>query len=105
MEQGLLTQREIEIMMHHYITNYDKAMYLISELPRKGDEFFGKFMFCLSSSKAGTGHGDIIRCLTTSLNELKIAHSEEIVKVKCYSLVHCELYMICCRLNVPTQYY
>ena len=84
MDQGLLTQREIEIMMNESKTNYDKTMYLISELPRKGDEFFGKFMFCLCNSKTGTGHGNIIKCLTASLNELKTTQSEEIVQVQCY---------------------
>ena len=75
MEQDLLTQREIEIMMSDK-TNFDKAMHLISELPRKGDGFFEKFILCLCKSKNGTGHDDIVKSLTVALGEVKRSYLE-----------------------------
>ena len=76
MEQELLTQQEIEIMMSESKTNYDKVMHLISELPRKGDGFFEKFILCLCKSKNGTGHDDIVKSLTVALGEVKKSHLE-----------------------------
>lgn len=81
MNHGLLTQRETEMMRSESRLNYDNAVYLASELPRKGDGFFEKFMFCLCESIDGTGHKDIIRFLTVTLDEVKRAYPEGTPKV------------------------
>jgi len=80
-DQGLLTQREIEIMMNMSKTNYDKTLYLISQLPRNGDGFFEKFILCLCKSGIGTGHSDILKALTVELNDVKRAQSYQVAKV------------------------
>ena len=69
------------MMMSESKLNYDKAMYLISELPRKGDEFFGTFMLCLCNSKDGTGHDHIVKTLTVALDEVKSAYPERAPRV------------------------
>ena len=51
-------------------------MHLISELPRKGDGFFEKFILCLCKSKNGTGDDDIVKSLTAALGEVKKPHLE-----------------------------
>jgi len=81
MDQGLLTQTQVEIMMDLFKTNHEKTIYLISELPKKGDGFFEKFILCLCNSATGTVHSDILKALTVELNDVKRAQSYEVAKV------------------------
>ena len=67
----MLTQRDIQIMSNLCIPDVDKTLHLISILPSKGDGFLAKFVLCLCQSKLGTGHDDIVKSLTTTLNEVK----------------------------------
>ena len=62
--QEMLTMDDYQTLTNKYITDTKKIEHLIYELPRKGNDFFGKFMFCLCESKCGTGHGDIVKALT-----------------------------------------
>ena len=62
--QGLLTTKDYQTLTNKHSTDVEKAEYLIYKLPRKSNDFFGKFMLCLCESKSGTGHGDIVKALT-----------------------------------------
>ena len=71
LENGMLTLRDTQIMTIQTIPDFDKVLHLIVALPRKGDEFFEKFLLCLRESEPGTGHADIVKSLTTTLREVK----------------------------------
>ena len=68
---GLLNEKDLQTLLNTFTTNVDKANYLLGILPRKDHGFFEKFIFCLCQSKDGTGHGDIVKELTTALKEVK----------------------------------
>ena len=62
-EKDMLTDKDYQMLISKSIIDYDKIEYLMDILPRKGDDFFGKFMYCLCMSKPGTGHDDIVKAL------------------------------------------
>ena len=67
----LLTEKDRQKLLNNYITDVDKAQYLLNALPRKGERFFDKFVYCLHQTKRGTGHGDIAKALSTSYKHIK----------------------------------
>ena len=69
-QQDMVTLKDFQFLKNRYITEVEKAEHLICMLPRI-DGFFEKFMLCLCKSKSGTGHNDIVKELTASLNEIK----------------------------------
>ena len=68
---GLLTEKDLQTLLNKYLTDVEKANYLLDILPRKEHGFFETFIFCLCQSKDGTGHGDIVKALTTTMKEVK----------------------------------
>jgi len=66
----LLTDNNYQMLLNRTFTNYEKAEYLLSILPKK-DDFFGKFMLCLCETKSGTGHDNIVKALTITLKEVR----------------------------------
>ena len=75
MEKNMLTSRDKQILMNNLTPDDDKIAYLLVILPKKGQDFFGKFMLSICESKdgTGTGHDDIIKALTAKINELNKA--------------------------------
>ena len=61
--QGLLTERDCQILLSNHTTNTEKVHYLLDVLPRK-ERFFTKFLHCLYQMKSGTAHGDIAMALS-----------------------------------------
>jgi len=68
---GLLTEKDRQMLLNRAITDYEKAENLLDILPRKGDGFFEKFIFCLCKTKSGTGHDNIVKDLTTTFKKVK----------------------------------
>ena len=66
----LLNEKDRQTLLNTFITNVDKANYLLGILPRKDHGFFEKFLLSLCESKTGTGHGDIVKALTAALKEV-----------------------------------
>ena len=66
--QGLLTGRDLQILLNEHTTNTDKARYLLDALPRK-ERFFDKFLHCLYQTTRSTGHRDIAKALSLSYTE------------------------------------
>ena len=64
---GLLTEKDRQTLLNKYLTDVEKANYLLDILPRKEHGFFETFIFCLCQSKDGTDHGDIVKALTTTM--------------------------------------
>ena len=62
-EKNMLTAKDYQTLINKSSTDFEKIEYLMYVLPRKGDDFFGKFMYCLCMSKPGTGHDDIVKAL------------------------------------------
>lgn len=69
--QGLLTEEDHEILLSFHFTDTKKIQYVLKELPRKGNGFFDKFSYCLHQTKRGTGHGDIVKALSTTYREIR----------------------------------
>ena len=67
----LLTEKDRQFLINQSHEDYDKALYLLHCLPRKGNEWFDKFLWCLDQSSSNTGHGDIIDSLKEKLQELE----------------------------------
>ena len=72
---GLLTDKDSQVLQNNYITNVDKAQYLLNVLPRKGKKFFDKFLYCLHQTRRETGHGDIAKALSASYKDIKERNS------------------------------
>ena len=68
--QGLLTERDCQILLNYHTTNTEKVNYLLDVLPRK-ERFFTKFLHCLYQTTSGTGHGDIAMALSSSYTNIK----------------------------------
>ena len=69
-QREMVTLKDYQFLKNRWITEVEKAEHLICTLPRI-DGFFEKFILCLCESKTGTGHNDIVKALTASLNEIK----------------------------------
>ena len=67
----LLTQKDRQFLTNPMHEDYDKVLYLLHCLPRKGNEWFDKFLWSLDQSSSNTGHGDIISSLREKLKELE----------------------------------
>lgn len=67
----LLTEKDCQFLINPMHEDYDKVLYLLHCLPRKGKEWFDKFLWCLDQSSSNTGHGDIIHSLKGKLWELE----------------------------------
>ena len=67
----LLTKKDHQFLINPMHEDYDKVLYLLYCLPRKGNEWFDKFLWCLDQSSSNTGHGDIISSLREKLKELE----------------------------------
>jgi len=63
MSQELLTKEDYETLLNPSSTNVYKVHYLLAILPRKGEGFLRKFIYCLDKTKPRTGHGDIVKVL------------------------------------------
>jgi len=72
-EQEMLNDQEIQIMYDCFHTESKRIKYLASVLPDNGVGFLSKFMLSLSLSQFETGHRNILKSLTTTLNEIKQA--------------------------------
>lgn len=76
--QGLLTEKDRQILIHQKLTNTDKALYLLDVLPRKEMGFFDRFKYCLYQTRDGTGHIDIANALSASyMKEVMIRKSNK----------------------------
>ena len=60
--EDMLTTKDYRTLINKFTTEVEKIEYLMYILPRKSN-FFGKFMYCLCLSKAGTGHDNIVKDL------------------------------------------
>ena len=72
----LLTQKDRQFLINPMHEDYDKVLYLLHCLPRKENEWFDKFLWCLDQSSINTGHGDIISSLREKLKELEDQNAE-----------------------------
>ena len=66
---GLLTQKDTQVLLNKSTTAVDKAEYLLEALPRKDCGSFKKFKDCLHKTQHGTGHGDILKALQKCYRE------------------------------------
>ena len=67
----LLTEKDRQFLINPMHEDYDKVLYLLHCLPKKGNEWFDKFLWCLEQSSNNTGHGDIISSLKGKFKELE----------------------------------
>ena len=72
MKHNMLTLRDQQVLTNDRTPDQDKIGHILKILPKKGEEFYGKFVFCLCESKEGTGsaHDEIVKVLTAKIHEI-----------------------------------
>jgi len=68
--QNLLTRHDKLVLRSSTITSSDKACYIMHILPRKGDGWFNKLLYCLRESADGTGHGYLLKEIENKFQEI-----------------------------------
>ena len=71
-QENLLTDDEIDTLTNSNKCRGDKVQYLISILPTKGSNWWGKFVKILRNTTAGTAHNEVADKLEQELDNLEI---------------------------------
>ena len=70
MEKKLLTPDESEVL-ESTLSYADKIEHLLNMLPRKGNQWWDKFINCLEETSDGTGHRKIVRELEHAKKDIE----------------------------------